>query len=514
MKVKWREFEYAFVGILCLAKMVIANRDISLVYDQLDAYKATFRSGGTDLNILYNLITPRILQYTLPMLAYIGIHFLAFPLVKKIALGGWANFNLSRTVKALGALSLITGLWVLGSTWLTYLAKPHLFNYGGYTILAMLGYNDAPLDDWFFGTGRALNFVFLLLFIAFLREAVIDYIERPVGKREFRVLVTNNIVGLTYLYLAGLFILHPIHEVFLMYVAMVTPVIALYLYTNFWLFPTKGEDLLRWSRIWRLLVATIIGSSPHLSFYIFDDNQPAAFFYYWAFLLFIATPIFWFVFQYRKEYILKMRGMEQALVQSAADLQFLRSQINPHFLFNVLNTLYGTALRERAQGTAEGIQKLGDMMRFMLHENHQDFIPMQKEMAYLKNYIDLQKLRVQASSNIQLEDNIGKQNCEQQIAPMLLIPFVENAFKHGISLQGKSWIHIHLTCSDKTLNFTVKNSIHVRREHDPEQYASGIGLKNVVERLKLLYPDQYELDYGAVGNEFVAELTLRLNNGD
>ena len=129
-----------------------------------------------------------------------------------------------------------------------------------------------------------------------------------------------------------------------------------------------------------------------------------------------------------------MRGIETQLATSYASLQKLRSQINPPFLFNALNTLYGTALSGNLANTAEGIQKLGDMMRFMLHENMQDSIPLSREAEYLRNYISLQKLRIPSESGIEINDHISE-GCESQmIAPMLLIPFVENAFKHGISL--------------------------------------------------------------------------------
>jgi LytS/YehU family sensor histidine kinase len=190
-------------------------------------------------------------------------------------------------------------------------------------------------------------------------------------------------------------------------------------------------------------------------------------------------------------------------------LQFLRSQINPHFLFNALNTLYGTALKENAEQTAEGIQKLGDMMRFMLHENNLDFIPMYKEIEYLKNYIVLQKLRIQSSPGILIEDNIDEARCNRNIAPMLLIPFVENAFKHGISLKEKSWITIKLECTNAIICFEVRNSIHKRFEADTEKDKSGIGLKNVAERLKLLYPARHELNVSEDKNEFIAKLIIK-----
>jgi LytS/YehU family sensor histidine kinase len=196
------------------------------------------------------------------------------------------------------------------------------------------------------------------------------------------------------------------------------------------------------------------------------------------------------------------------LDESNANLQFLRSQINPHFLFNALNTLYGTALQENAVRAAEGIQKLGDMMRFMLHENNQDKIPMHKEIEYLQNYIALQKLRTQSSPSIQIRAEIDDSHCHHSIAPMLLVPFVENAFKHGISLQENSWIHIRLYCDEKTILFEVRNSVHARQEKDPEKDRSGIGMKNVLNRLRLVYPRQHQFFVNGDEKEFYVQLVI------
>ena len=208
----------------------------------------------------------------------------------------------------------------------------------------------------------------------------------------------------------------------------------------------------------RLLSTSFVYSIPLVVF--IHEQGFVAFLYSWAEQLFIVTPLTWWYYQSNKDKILHLRVVEKELAKSKADLQFLRSQINPHFLFNVLNTLYGTAMQENAEQTAEGIQRLGDMMRFMLHENNLDFIQMNKEIDYLKNYIALQKLRTQTSPEIIIEDNIDEQNCNHKIAPMLLIPFVENAFKHGISLKEKSWIKINLECTEKEILFEVHNSMH------------------------------------------------------
>jgi LytS/YehU family sensor histidine kinase len=240
------------------------------------------------------------------------------------------------------------------------------------------------------------------------------------------------------------------------------------------------------------------------------EGRPLAFLGFWIIQLLVITPISWVLYSLRKDKILQLRGVQQELVKSKADLQFLRSQINPHFLFNVLNTLYGTALQENAETTADGIQKLGDMMRFMLHENNMDFIQMSREIDYLENYIDLQKLRTESSPDISIEDNIRERNCPYSIAPMLLIPFVENAFKHGISLQEKSWISILLNCQEKEIFFEVRNSIHNKLPDHPREDGPGIGLTNVRERLRLIYPGKHKLSLNNDGREFLVRLSIQL----
>jgi two-component system LytT family sensor kinase len=229
----------------------------------------------------------------------------------------------------------------------------------------------------------------------------------------------------------------------------------------------------------------------------------------WAIQLFVTTSITWLFYQRRKDMILELRGAQKALVKTKTDLQFLLSQINPHFLFNILNTLYGTALQENAERTASGIQKLGDMMPFMLNENNLNFIDMSKEIEYLKNYISLQKLRIQSPPDIIIEENISGQNCNRKIAPMLLIPFVENAFKHGISLKEKSWIKITLECTEKNILFEVRNSIHAKQENDPENERSGIGFNNVIERLKLIYPRKFQASVNQDEKEFFVQLAIQ-----
>jgi LytS/YehU family sensor histidine kinase len=147
----------------------------------------------------------------------------------------------------------------------------------------------------------------------------------------------------------------------------------------------------------------------------------------------------------------------------------------------------------------------------MLHDNHQDFIPMSSEISYLKNYISLQKLRIQQSQTIVIEESIDDKHCNHVIAPMLLIPFVENAFKHGIHVNEQSWIRINLCCDTNNIRFEVRNSRHQAMDNDPEKEHSGIGLDNVKERLHLFYQNRHQLQYGPEGNEFVITLSIQTN---
>lgn len=229
----------------------------------------------------------------------------------------------------------------------------------------------------------------------------------------------------------------------------------------------------------------------------------------------VIIPTSWSIYKDRNAIKMEeIQALKTELGKSDANLNFLKSQINPHFLFNALNTLYGTALQEKAERTGEGIQKLGDMMRFMLQENIEDKIMLSKDIDYLNNYIALQKLRVSISSDVIIETKIEEQTNDLPIAPMLLIPFVENAFKHGISLQSPSHIKITLQTSGNTLYFDVYNSIHHKKDNDPEKRQSGIGLQNVKQRLALLYPGRHELIIRDNAKEFFIHLTLKLSEND
>ncbi|MDR7130189.1 hypothetical protein J2X69_002537 [Algoriphagus sp. 4150] len=228
-------------------------------------------------------------------------------------------------------------------------------------------------------------------------------------------------------------------------------------------------------------------------------------------LIFVIFPLSNLIFKKYEDYIGKIDDLSLQVNQSSANLSFLRSQINPHFLFNALNTLYGAALMEGAEKTSDGIQKLGDMMRFMLHENHMDKIPLNREIDYLRNYLDLQMLRFKNESNLEVEIKLTDDVCEGSIAPMLLIPYVENAFKHGISTKSKSWIKINLRCLKGSVHLDVVNSIHPKKQTEDPRDESGIGLENVKNRLTYYYPDKHTLTIVANDTEHFVHLGVQLS---
>lgn len=228
-------------------------------------------------------------------------------------------------------------------------------------------------------------------------------------------------------------------------------------------------------------------------------------------LFFILAPIQWYIFKRMARSNEELFVLKKKLGRTEANVDLLRTQINPHFLFNALNTLYGLAIHEKAEHTREAIEKLGSMMRFMLQENMQEKILLVRDLEYLNNYIALQRLRTAINPNIKIQISIQQEvNPALQIAPMLLIPFIENSFKHGISLREDSLIRVSVELKQSTLYFDVFNNLHVRSENDPEKDSNGIGLMNVKQRLQLVYPGKHELVIRQTAPDYFVHLVINL----
>lgn len=187
-----------------------------------------------------------------------------------------------------------------------------------------------------------------------------------------------------------------------------------------------------------------------------------------------------------------------------AELAFLKSQVNPHFLFNTLNNICSLA-RKKSDQTENAIIKLAQIMRYMLQDSQDESVDLAKEVEYLQNYIELQRLRV--FGKVQVVFSLEGNPEQFAIAPLLLIPFVENAFKHGVSYQDETEIGITIRTLKRKLIFKVENTI-IRQKEEQVGPGSGIGLKNVVRRLDLLYPGRYVLDIREENNRYQVELTI------
>jgi sensor histidine kinase YesM len=187
-----------------------------------------------------------------------------------------------------------------------------------------------------------------------------------------------------------------------------------------------------------------------------------------------------------------------------AELSSLRLQVNPHFLFNTLNSIYSLAL-EKSDKTPEAIVKLSELMRYVTTEVTEDFVPLEKELNYISNYIELQRIRL--GDTVQIDYVVSGNWAEEYIAPLLLIPFVENAFKYGVNPETSSRIGIDLSITDHQLSLTVTNN---KIQNNEQKIKSGTGLTNAQKRLKLVYPGMHKLVLQDSNQNFNVKLTLQL----
>ena len=198
--------------------------------------------------------------------------------------------------------------------------------------------------------------------------------------------------------------------------------------------------------------------------------------------------------------------LETRTMQS--ELRFLKSQINPHFLFNTLNNLYALTLK-KSDKAPEIVIKLSEMMRYMLYECNEKEVPLSKEVHYIRNYLELEKLRQHKDVRIDFEvnGNIGN----QKVAPLMFITFLENSFKHGLNNQiADGFVDIRMDVIGDRVHFYIENSKPETRPLQDHRRSGGIGLVNVRRRLNLLYPNQYALEIDDNPRTYAVNLRLDL----
>jgi LytS/YehU family sensor histidine kinase len=211
------------------------------------------------------------------------------------------------------------------------------------------------------------------------------------------------------------------------------------------------------------------------------------------------------LFSYSIQLNTHLKQAEQA--RTEAEIGYLKAQINPHFLFNTLNSIYSLAI-QGSEATADAVVQLSSMMRYILTEASRDFVPMSKEVEYISNYIALQKTRL--SDNVYFDFSVEGQPEQKLIAPLLLIPFIENAFKYGVNPDEDCAIDIHLLITGQELILDVHNKkVKLRAEHGE---SSKVGIENTRKRLNNLYAGKHLLQISEDASSFHVQLKITFND--
>ena len=486
---------YGLAVFLLLAR--VADSDVEAIW-------TPYRSFFNDYGLHYSYSK----YYFLPMVARYSLYFGSF-LIWNFVIIPSLIARRKTTLMIVLTIALFASIWLfcgITDTWL----KGYLF----YKNTAGWVYNLVFKTNFIYAV-----WVMMMLTLYSVIKQIAAYLLTNTEKiqAEYKIITQDGAIALVVwmIVIFGLLLLDVQAAIIGVFFLTGPVAVGIYGLSSYSLIPInlkKGKKFFSyWVQV-LLIVAAISVPAIFIGAFIFDNksNAVAMVLINVLFQLFITTTFSWITYKRRMAGTAEILNLKTALGHSAANLDFLRSQINPHFLFNALNTLYGTALQENAERTGEGIQRLGDMMRFMLQENLHEKILLTREIDYLNNYISLQKLRTQTSPDIIIDVHIEDHILGLQIAPMLLIPFIENAFKHGISLREPSHIKITLQTKENTLYFDVHNSIHTKPDNDPEKGKSGIGLINVKQRLKLLYNNRHELIIRENASEFFIHLTIKL----
>jgi len=251
----------------------------------------------------------------------------------------------------------------------------------------------------------------------------------------------------------------------------------------------------------------------YLSDFLFPGYYFIAYYEFWEIAQFIVAYIVitsliklsksWFKYREIQD---KLRQLESE--KATAELDALKAQVNPHFLFNSLNNLYSLAL-DKDERTPGIILRLSEMMRYLLYESNANFVPLEKEIGHLHNYVEMQKLRVGEQVNIHFE--VTGEPAGKQVAPLLFLLLVENGFKHGIKGDTEgTFIHVQLQITENQLVFKTKNNKGAVDDVEKGQYSGGVGLENLRRRLNLLYPGKHQLVITDGISTFTAVLKIEL----
>ncbi|MEN2282135.1 histidine kinase [Algoriphagus sp. SE2] len=287
--------------------------------------------------------------------------------------------------------------------------------------------------------------------------------------------------------------------------------------TAFYLVP-KFLRLKKTKTLIVLVLAGLIGITLFESFidynylvnFFSSDNE--TFTVYFLYNLFVGFIILLIALSYALlKYWIQNEKMKRVLLEEklSTEMAFLKSKINPHFLFNVLNSFYAKSLKHDVPELADGIARLAELMRYMVYETNEDKVILEKEIHHLKNFIQVYQLRIAEEDDVFINFSVNGDVNAVKISPMLLIPLVENAIKHGIEPNTKSVIDISLEIRKNKLYFEVNNTVHGLK-NGIEDESSGFGLDNLKKRLSILYPNAYTLETKEEKGFFKSFLSLNL----
>lgn len=263
---------------------------------------------------------------------------------------------------------------------------------------------------------------------------------------------------------------------------------------------------------WALIAGTLV-LFPIDCFWIEPDifqqeSMPSILLYH--FVISIASIItIMFLFLVRQHASQIRKRTEDKLLLAEMNIRLLHARLNPHFLFNMFNNLYGVSLAE-PERAPDLILKLSNLIRYQLEEGRKPLVSLKEEITFIENYIAIEKERIGKRCEISYTVQYGDQQPEQlSIAPLILITLIENAFKHSITVARKWYVHIHIRLEQRTLLVNIVNS---RGDNPPGRDSTGIGLVTIHERLELLYAGDYRLDISRDESEFRAVLEILLNH--
>lgn len=194
--------------------------------------------------------------------------------------------------------------------------------------------------------------------------------------------------------------------------------------------------------------------------------------------------------------------------QTESELAQLKSQINPHFLFNVLNSIYSLAIKQ-SDKTPDIVMRLSDLLRYMLYEAKAESIPLKKEIQLITDYLEIEKIRLSPNQRIEMQTQGDFEH--YKIAPLLFLPLAENAVKFGLdSMAGDGYVNIHISCKKNLCTFVCENTFKESNQPDSIESNGGIGIKNVSTRLALLYPNKHQLEIKKEKNLFIVKLEIQV----